>query len=230
MTDKYKGKYFSILGDSLSTFEGYNPSGYAYYYGRANSYISNIYDWKDTWWGYVIDHFGAELLVNDSWSGSYLCQAANRILESSASSDARTGNLAHDGIAPDVILVNIGTNDRGARFALYSEDKSDMTVIDNAYNAMLEKLKRNYPKAEIWCCTFCKTTCELEPYFVFPKYNGDVLMEDYSELVINAAKKHGCGVIDIFGNAGLCDTIECLHPNYNGMMTMAKEVIRAMEK
>ncbi len=230
MTDKYKDKYFSIIGDSLSTFEGYIPDGYACFYGRANSYITNIYGWRDTWWGRVIEYFGAKLLVNDSWSGSYLCKAPSCEIESYACSDARTGNLGRDGIQPDVILVNIGTNDRGARFPLYSEDKDDLSVIENAYVSMLDKLKKNYPRAEIWCCTFCKTTCSLEPYFIFPKYNGDIPMEEYSELIIKAAESRGCNVIDIFDRAGLCDTIECLHPNYDGMMAIAEEVIWAMDK
>ncbi len=62
------GKQFSILGDSISTLAGYNPKGYKVFYADENCEKSGVKEMQDTWWGKVIDFFGGELLVNNSWS------------------------------------------------------------------------------------------------------------------------------------------------------------------
>ena len=43
----------SIIGDSISTYEGYNPSGYAVFYDQemcARNGLKSVYD---TWWAKV---------------------------------------------------------------------------------------------------------------------------------------------------------------------------------
>lgn len=47
----YKNKLFSILGDSISTLDGYNPREYEVFYKFENCYKANIYVPQDTWWG-----------------------------------------------------------------------------------------------------------------------------------------------------------------------------------
>ena len=44
---KYSGKYFSVLGDSISTFEGYNPADYAVFYDRDRKLGSGIITAED---------------------------------------------------------------------------------------------------------------------------------------------------------------------------------------
>ena len=63
---KYK---VSILGDSISTYIGYNPRGYAVYYKDDKAYDNEINSVNDTWWKQVIDGLGGELCVNNSYSG-----------------------------------------------------------------------------------------------------------------------------------------------------------------
>ena len=72
--NKYYGKQFSILGDSISTLEGYNPPGYNVFYKGDKCEQAKIFEMSDTWWGKVIDYFGGVLLVNNSWSGSRVAQ------------------------------------------------------------------------------------------------------------------------------------------------------------
>ena len=50
MKNKYFGKQFSILGDSISTLEGYNPRGYKVFYAGENSKNSGVITMQDTWW------------------------------------------------------------------------------------------------------------------------------------------------------------------------------------
>jgi len=35
--NKYSGKYFSILGDSISTLDGYNPEGHLVFYAKGGT-------------------------------------------------------------------------------------------------------------------------------------------------------------------------------------------------
>ena len=66
--NKYYKKQFSVLGDSISTLAGFNPKGYNVFYDGENRERANVKEMQDTWWGKVIDFFGGELLVNNSWS------------------------------------------------------------------------------------------------------------------------------------------------------------------
>ena len=69
MDKGYKGKRFSVLGDSISTFDGYSEPDYAVFYDITHKLESGVLGPADTWWGRVIEHFGGELLVNNSFSG-----------------------------------------------------------------------------------------------------------------------------------------------------------------
>ena len=63
-----------IFGDSYSTFKGFIPEeNEPYYYpgGFSNGVEKNdVENMEDTWWGQLIPQIGANLLLNDSWSGS----------------------------------------------------------------------------------------------------------------------------------------------------------------
>ena len=59
--DKYKGKLFSVLGDSISTLEGYSVPSDAVFYEGANKLYGDIYAPADTWWGQIINSLGGEL-------------------------------------------------------------------------------------------------------------------------------------------------------------------------
>ena len=65
----YKNKLFSVLGDSISTLEGYSVPESAVYYDTAHKLTLGVLTPKDTWWGQVIDHLGGKLLINNSFSG-----------------------------------------------------------------------------------------------------------------------------------------------------------------
>lgn len=50
----YFGKQFSVLGDSISTLDGYNPLGYNLFYFGENCFRSGVREMKDTWWGRLL--------------------------------------------------------------------------------------------------------------------------------------------------------------------------------
>ena len=62
---------FMIIGDSYSTFRGHIPEGYAvYYYENAGTDVFKV---ENTWWHRFKTETGANLVLNDSWSGSTVC-------------------------------------------------------------------------------------------------------------------------------------------------------------
>ena len=73
-----KAKKVSILGDSLSTLDGWNPAGYKLFYQGGNCEKSGVREYQDTWWGKLIDYLGGELLANNSWSGSRVTKLPDR--------------------------------------------------------------------------------------------------------------------------------------------------------
>ena len=234
MYDLYANKYFSILGDSISTLEGYSEPRNAAFYDTEKKLASGVFAPSYTWWGKVIDRLGGTLLVNNSFSGSTVCWRPAFEIASYACSDKRTSALGRDGISPDVIMVYMGTNDWGSGFRIAPNEHIRTTAEDRswflgAYKVMLEKLRRNYPHAEIWCFTLSVSCCSAEPAFAFPYYYGGIHMEEYCNAIRTAAKEYGCRVIDLYQNAHPYDTIDKFHANASGMETLANSVLESLE-
>ncbi|MCD8317244.1 MAG: SGNH/GDSL hydrolase family protein, partial [Eggerthellaceae bacterium] len=104
------GTTFSIMGDSISTFEGMNPKENAVYYTEPQTEISGVTDVRHTWWMQLIRHFGGRLAKNGSYSGSLV----EGIGFPAGDSDERVAQLAcADGSDPDVIVLFMGINDYG---------------------------------------------------------------------------------------------------------------------
>ena len=222
--NRYSGKYFSILGDSISTLEGYLPEGYHVFYTGKKCEEAGIYSMKDTWWGQVILELGGRLLVNSSWSGSRVTRAQGQVqLFPSACSDERTGSLHRNGIKPDVILVFIGVNDWA--FGTREEDTAEAESFSWAYNRMLASLRHNYEEAEIWCCTLSPSCMVSKPSFHFPyTYQGRPI-EQYNEAIRHISRRWGCGLIDHYAYAEPYDSLDGTHPTKKGMTTLGAHVI-----
>ena len=125
---------FSVLGDSISTYAGCNPLGYAVYYEGERASAAGLEGVQDTWWAQVVRHFGGRVLANASYSGSLVeggafpaGSSAERVAAlapdptasdptapSSTMPDlAAPGSAVLDSAAPDVVLVFMGINDYG---------------------------------------------------------------------------------------------------------------------
>ena len=226
----YFGKKFSILGDSACTLEGFNPRGSRVFYDEARREKTGVWEMGDTWWGKVIDFFGGELLVNDSQSGSRVTRPADGKEQLPAGcSERRTGNLHEDDVQPDVILVWLGWNDwaYGVKPEPEGPEEGD-TCFSLAYALMLSRLKKNYPNAEIWCCTMAKSFMESDPAMVFPESYGGINIREYNHLIVNAALAAGCCVADLFAQEIPFDSLDGSHPTAKGMDTLAMLMIRQM--
>lgn len=227
----YFSKQFSILGDSISTLDGYNPHGYNVFYSGENCIRSGVKNMKNTWWGKVIEYFGGELLVNNSWSGSRVTKLpGNNSLFPSGCSDERTGSLHIRNVIPDVIIVYLGTNDWAQGVSescanVHLSENSKFQSFDFAYSTMISKIKSNYPEAEIWCCTLNTTYISINQSFKFPLEFGGKHIEIYNSIIRKAAQGQACRLIDLYSYSLPYDSIDGSHPNVDGMNTLAQMVI-----
>lgn len=228
--NKYYGKTFSILGDSISTLEGYIPNGYKAFYEGDICEKAGIKTPEDTWWGKVINFFCGNLLVNNSWSGSRVTRLPNsEKLFPSGCSNERTGGLHINNIKPDVIIVYLGTNDwaKGAEKHcvdyILTEDFHCQSF-DFAYSMLITKLKSNYPDSEIWCCTLNTTFMSSNQNFKFPHKYGGNHIDEYNRIIRESAQINKCKVIDLYNYKIPYDTIDGTHPNADGMNTIASLV------
>lgn len=225
----YKGKKFSVLGDSISTLEGCNPPDYAVFYQGEMKYRSGVYAIDDTWWGIVIKILGGELLKNDSWSGSLVCKHPMAEVPSYACSEKRTSSLGSGDIFPDVVMIFMGINDLGMNVKISPScdaERSDLSIFTVAYKTVLSEIKRNYPHAEIMCITLPKVSArEQIPYYM--NFSGDRLA-DYSAAIKKCAEDEGCTVIDLNNSPLKYSSIDGCHPTKQGMQEIAEEILKIL--
>ena len=216
-TGSYKGKLFSVTGDSISTLHGYNTPEEVVFYTVEKREKTGVVNFTDTWWGSVIDALGGELLANNSVSGSTVSvnpKSANKYM--CACTDERTSTLDRDGKTPDVIMIFLSINDGGIPAKAAPENESeqgDPTIFSEAYRLMLEKLKKNYPKAEIWCITVPKSDKSDRTHTA-----------PYTEQIVKIAPEMGCKLVDL-RDAERYESLDGLHPTVGGMQTLAKEIV-----
>ena len=185
----YSGLNLSVIGDSISTYEGvsnnktYNPlylttseATFGTYYGNTtHSEYSTYADVSrgDTWWQQTADTLGMQLLVNNSWSGSFIVKdpaLGNNTEYGVAAYKDRCVNLHIGNKLPDMIAVFLGTNDIGnytttkigskadidsasERTALYTSLNKFATPTTSiaAYYIMISRMVEKYPDAEVYC-------------------------------------------------------------------------------
>lgn len=206
-----------------------------------------------TYWKKLIDRTGMNLLVNNSWSGSAVCyyKTAGDV----ANTAART--ILHktiDGqtVNPDIILINMGTNDF-YRLGLSSQAGVGTLVIGDwngrgeeypdktlqsvnfriAYAVMLRRVIEAYPKAEIYCCT---VPCGEEAGGGLNEFNpeGDSLVE-FNDAIREIATAYGVKVVELattgINYVSKSDYLVdgAVHPNEAGMELFYQVIRSTME-
>lgn len=221
--------HVSILGDSISTYSGMNPRGYAVYYDEYGSSANGLRGVSDTWWSQVLDAIGGDILVNDSFSGSLVSGTSFP----SACCARRTGNLAWNGIDPELVLVYIGLNDFGYCAPVNppsTHREGDTNYFSEAYDAMLKALRAKYPEARIICGTIMRTNVLGYDNWTFPEFNqASVSLKDYDEAIRRAAAAQGADVVDLARCGETYETLEGTHPTINGHRTIAEQWLRGLE-
>lgn len=212
MPKKYK---LSILGDSISTYEGVSNDETAEDTLWQNpAFYRDPFPLEKTYWSLLLSRFGWEICVNNSYSGGNLTGRGDPI-----SGVERASHLARkDGAAPDAVLVFMGINDlgRGVAPEVFAAD----------YGRALEIIREKHPHTLLVCVTLP----DRHPYFK-PR------CEVFNRAIEKAAKAMGDGVIlaDLFHSA-LCNdtyyfnTVDGLHPDEDGMRMIAETIGNAIAK
>ena len=200
-------RIFSILGDSVSTFAGVTPAEAVFYEGWVQI-ETGVKKLEDTWWMQVICEKKGTLGVNNSYAGSTVSGG----LSTSATSQSRLRALGEKG-TPDVILVGVGYNDWG-----YCVPPEEFAA---EYVTMLSHLKEMYPLAEIWCATLPEGKMAQAGQTAFFNVDSCISKRIYSEIIREAAKKMGAKIADLSRHGIEYETIDGVHPNKEGMKTIA---------
>lgn len=238
----------SVMGDSISTFEGVNPDGYAVFYQGDLREKTGVMAPEDTWWHLIATHFGGTILSNASYSGSMTSGAgfpAARCIQ-------RTKDLSAGGETPDVVLIFMGTNDYGwgsahaqaagrssatpaaAHAELMAEEIAGLAAdyaldeFQASYEEALSNIKSLYPNAVIWCGTLCPGRIAGVTQSHFAWNLRGVPMTEYNSAIARAATIHGAHVMD-FAKAGFdYESLEGTHPTNLGMRQLAAMGIRSI--
>lgn len=214
--------FVSIVGDSISTFEGYNPDGYKVFYNKTMQMANGLNSVYDTWWAKVNQSLHAYLCVNNSYSGS---KVTGNTFPSACS--AQRLNFLHNGdMYPDLIVIYIGFNDFGNGVnvrpkGLKALSRKDLSFFINAYEKMIFQIKQNYPNGKIVCGTLMRTFIPTNDSWIFPEYFRGVSFEDYNDAIREASRRQKCCLADTGALNMRYETLDGSHPTVAGHRTLA---------
>ncbi|MBQ3301727.1 MAG: SGNH/GDSL hydrolase family protein [Eggerthellaceae bacterium] len=244
-------RHISVYGDSISTFEGYMPDGYATFYRDERLGQTGVLDVGDTWWMKVIDALGGEFLANASWSGSMV----EGVGFPAGNCDERVESLSRDGFEPDDVLVYFGTNDYGWGSAdaqaagrasatpfVLAESGSLPPVTEAglapadavarfgvAYFEMVMRIRLRYPAARIWCIGIAPGRVRGAEASTFPRAYRGALFANYNAAIATAADAWGGRFCDLDACGYDYEGVEGTHPTALGMRQLAWLVLRSMQ-
>ncbi|PFI17458.1 SGNH/GDSL hydrolase family protein [Bacillus cereus] len=177
-----KANMASIIGTSISTYEGYVPEG--------NAVNGNYTEAKRPayrmWW-YGPTHNIFNLLVNESWGGRRVTKT--RSDDNASWAMYRVASLDKDGIKPNVVFVELGMNDllNNVPIGAYNGtiDPNDDLTFANCYARVIDGIHKAYPDTRIYCLTI--TYANGKTYKDHKKYNDAIRMvaEQYYATVID---------------------------------------------
>lgn len=225
----------SILGDSLSTYEGCNPEGFAVFYDREKQRANGLKSANDTWWAKVISAMGGTLCVNNSYSGSMVSGMGFP----SGSSQERLTRLGTASAVPDVILVYLGFNDFGRGVQISPERSGllgklhasrDLNTFEDAYLTMLKSITARYSSTQVVCGTLMRTKMRGKSgeEWNFPEHFARVGFGEYNEAIRKACRKRRVLLADLAKPDVRYETLDGSHATAIGHQTMADAWIRSL--
>ncbi len=224
---------FAVIGNSISTYYDYIPSGYAIYY-TADREKNNNLQVGDQWWMQLSRMSGLSFLANAAWSGSRVAFDSSTLNGiASFCSDARVKALGRAG-NPDFIFVLGGTNDwaHSSNIPLgeycTTGEYRDSLSFRGAYSLLLHKITTRYPKTRVVCLS------------ILPRGESatQVNAAGWSQNDGNASIKHiagqfgqyyiDCSSIPFSSNWSKYMISGNLHPTADGFTLMAEHITKAL--
>jgi len=245
ITSKFKGKYMSIIGDSVSSFNEniYRPSN-KYSTAYPNPEYYDITSVDQMWWKIVCDNLEISPLRNASWGGTSVCGVPNNPDGNCGCCQKRIDDLTNGINNPDIVMIAMGINDfvdlsHLIAVGTFDADAPFPTPVDNvainvfadAYALMINRIQIKYPNAKIFCLTmypFFKSTATTGIYPCKNKENE--LLITYNNVIKTICDAVGINVIDVH-RCGISKenienyTGELLHLNAAGQSLVARYVI-----
>lgn len=209
-----RGKKFSVLGDSISTFNGKIPTGHPAAYPNFG-----LSDWQQTWWGLLTtEKYGMELVANASWSGGTMTGTGNGSLPN---------YIPLLGDNPDYIFLFGGTNDYGQKRTIGDTNfynALDRNIFAQSLCYTFEQLRLKFPNAKIIFMTSMQRDYAAQSNGKFPNKITDAtpFQYEYNDKAKEICKIYGITVVDTY-NCGinfwnaLTYMPDKLHPNPAGM-------------
>lgn len=129
----YKRNVF-IMGDSYSTYAGFIPNGYHSYYGDDRTAAPVVKGVEKTWWRILSRKNNLNIVRNDSFSGSTICNTVRENLSVESSFVSRIDKYLSEGFFSeneiDTMFVFGGTNDSWINSPVGEVKYSDWTDED----------------------------------------------------------------------------------------------------
>lgn len=230
---KKASKRVSVIGDSISTFKGWIPSGYSAHYPATDGTLTTV---DETYWYRLVYGFmkDAEFDTNIAFSGSTVTNTtdANYAARYGSASNTWWHNSYTERFAacggcgkPDIILIHGGTNDFShnadplAPGLAIRNDASNMyggsAPSPSVMNAIFAKADAAKTRAEVnalpdgtFCEAYVKLLCQIRERY--PKCKvvciiGDYLNQAIEQSTIQIADHYGAKCVNLFRVNGFND-------------------------
>jgi len=219
----FGGRKVSILGDSISSFNGWsNNTSHNSTMGSQGAHYSE--GWRsftvnDTWWKQLVDSAAMSLVVNNSWAGDTM----------QGGGQSRCLQLHNNsGVNPDVICMFFGINDVWRidnRLAVPLTEQG----FKNAFDSVIAKMQDKYKGVPIFVATYLPYewwTSETGPSVMYKKTAQE--LEVFNNYIRQKVKANsGLYLVDLYKDSGITfdnyknyyvdETNRWLHPNKEGM-------------
>ena len=238
---KFSGKHIAIIGDSVSTYQGYIPTGWKTHYTSSNLASVNLTYWWKLCNALGMTYNNCSYSTSRASGNSQATSVSGGDGECAGCSDVRIAALNRDGKTPDIVLIELGINDwaNNVSIGTFCEGgtlpaEGVINSFSDAYALMINKIRTLYPTVRIFCCTvFSNLARETTPPFrggSSPYTNGNTLYS-YNKTIREVARIMGCDVIDLaacgINNISTPTTTHDskVHPNADGFALMFKKIM-----
>ena len=202
-----------IIGDSYSTFEGYIPEGYVFWYGYDDKGRTDVVAKEETWWSQLATRVECSLIRNESYSGTTVSNTERPTMPGT-SFVYRTERLVESGFFRenkiDTVMIFGTTNDSWidspiGEIKYDNISREDIKSVLPAYAYLVSLVKENAPEARIIAIANCDIKDEI--------INGILeIAEHYGAKGVrlaNVSKQNG-------------------HPDKQGMKEICEQVVAAL--
>ena len=246
---KFINKNIAIIGDSISTYQGYIPSSYRTFYPNS-TWCPDVVNVNQCYWKIVADKLKMNA-NNVSYSGSQVSGNSADTTGFVGCGDKRISDVGRNSFVPDIIWIYFGINDWGGVPDNPSQiaqpvpignwnsesnipNEGVISTFSESYALMIWKLQVVYPKAKIFCGTLMIDN-QRDADLHYPTINSaGVSLHAYNEKIREIAHILGCNIIEMpacginYNNMSEYFGDGRLHPNAAGHIKMANHLMAGL--